>query len=496
MSSPILISLFGGIKLNPSSDRAIYLQLADMILALIKQGKLGSDQKLPSSRAVADLLSLNRLTVTKAYAELQMQGWLESFVGKGTFVSTHVPEIQPKQLKSTSTTKGQKQAGFALDSKSYRKNPFFVSTARLHLDHGYPDPTLAPLKELYRAYRTQLSCESRLYPRFGSYGQPDGADFYKEALSKYLNETRGLKTTHRNILSTRGTIMGINLVCSALIKPGDVVVSGIPGWQRLEHNFIHSWANHIGIPVDENGIVVDELRKICEKRKVRMVYITPHHHYPTTVSLSIDRRLELLALAKEFGFIIFEDDYDFDFHYNHRPLLPLISADDQGMVIYGGSFSKSISPAFRVGYLVAPENVIEHLSNTRMLLDRQGDHILDNAMAELLNDGTITRYLRKALAVYEKRRNHFCDLLRSELNNVVDFVVPEGGMTVWTTFDKSINLSELSTQAYEKNLYISDGLVHKYPDYDENAIRLGFASSTIEELSESVNILKSLIFKG
>jgi GntR family transcriptional regulator/MocR family aminotransferase len=224
-----------------------------------------------------------------------------------------------------------------------------------------------------------------------------------------------------------------------------------------------------------------------------MVYVTPHHHYPTTVSLRIDRRLELLRLANEYGFIIFEDDYDFDFHYNHRPLSPLERADENGMVIYCGSFSKSFSPAFRMGYLAASENVIEHLANVRVLLDRQGDHILDCAMAELLNDGTIQRYLRKTLSIYEEKRNHFCDLLHDKLGNAVNFSVPDGGMTVWTEFDKSINLETLSQKAYSKGLYISDGKVHQYPDYNENGIRLGFASCSMDDLTKSVDILKRIL---
>lgn len=203
--------------------------------------------------------------------------------------------------------------------------------------------------------------------------------------------------------------------------------------------------------------------------------------------------MELLKLANEYGFIIFEDDYDFDFHYKHRPLLPVASADDNGMVIYCGSFSKSFSPAFRLGYLVASENVVEHLSKVRILLDRQGDHILDNAMADMLNDGTIQRYLRKTLTVYEERRNHFCNLLQNEIGNVVDFSIPDGGMTVWTEFDKSINLEKLSQQAYKKGLYISDGKIHQYPTYNTNSIRLGFASSSMDNLTKSVDVLKRLI---
>ncbi|ERJ59006.1 aminotransferase-like domain-containing protein [Sphingobacterium paucimobilis] len=492
MNSPILNNLFSRIQLNPRDGRAIYLQLSDGVRTLIKNGQLSAGQKLPSTRDIAKLMEINRITVGKAFEDLQMQGWLESYVGRGTFVTLHIPDLEPKKLQNQVVDKAQKVAGFAVHENQYRHNPYFISTAALHLDDGYPDPKLAPLKELYRAYRNQLT-RSGLYRKFGSYGFPDGPEIYKETISRYLNETRGLRTTQKNILSVRGTLMGINLVCTALLKPGDIVVSGIPGWQRAEHNFLHAKAKHIGIPVDEHGLVVDELKKICKRTKVRMVYVTPHHHYPTTVSLRIDRRLELLRLANEYGFIIFEDDYDFDFHYNHRPLQPLASADENGMVIYCGSFSKSFSPAVRMGYLVASENVIEHLTNVRVLLDRQGDHILDNAMADIINDGTIQRYIRKTLAIYGQRRDFFCDLLANELNGAVDFTVPDGGMTVWTEFDKSINLEELARLAYDKGLYISNGKIHQYPSFNKNAIRLGFASSSIEDLTKSIHILKDII---
>src|SRR5690606_38641363 len=136
-----------------------------------------------------------------------------------------------------------------------------------------------------------------------------------------------------------------------LLQVGDVVAAGVPGWRRAEANFRHAGARFIGIPVDEEGIQVDALEQICQSTKIRLLYVTPNHHYPTTVSLPMDRRLRLLELADRYGFIIFEDDYDFDYHYKHRPILPLASADQGGMVIYCGSFSKTFTPAFRLGYL-------------------------------------------------------------------------------------------------------------------------------------------------
>lgn len=491
MDSPIFTQLINELKLNRSSDKAIYLQLSDYILLLIRNGQLFPHQKLPSSRILGGILDINRITVCKAYEELETQGWIESFIGKGTFISYHIPENNPDILKKSSSLSPQKQAGFSVDEKEYLTSYTSV-TSKIHFDDGFPDPKLAPLHELYRSYRRQLTRHG-LYDKFGSYSYPEGSEYYREAVSNYINETRGLKTTFKNILSVRGTLMGINLVCNGLIKKGDVIVSGFPGWGRAEANFEHAGANHMMIPVDEHGLVMNDLKKICEKHPVRMVYVTPHHHYPTTVSMRIDRRLELLQLSKEYGFIILEDDYDFDFHYAHRPLLPLASADENGMVIYCGSFSKSFSPAFRIGYLVASENIIEYLSKVRLLLDRQGDHILDNAMAEILNDGTVQRYLRKTVGVYEERRNMFCRALKNQLGNNVEFTIPAGGMSVWVKFNSSIDLEKLAKRALKKGLYISNGNAHKYPKFNENTIRLGFASCSIEDIKEGIGILKDLM---
>lgn len=492
MDSPILWKLLEGVSIDRSAKRPVYLQLSDGLLALIKTGKLSAGQKLPGTRDVAAILHINRITVKNAFEELEVQGWLQSAVGRGTFVSAHIVDHEPKKLGKSISGNAHKEAGFLIKPADYLSSVPDINIPELHLDDGYPDPTLAPLKELYRAYRNQLT-RSGLYHKFGSYGNPAGSAYYRQTMSGYLNATRGLNTTADNVLSVRGTLMGINLVCNALIAPGDTVVSGVPGWRRVEHNLIHAGAKHIGIPVDEHGIMVEELEKICKKRRVRMVYVTPHHHYPTTVSLRIDRRLELLRLAGKYDFIILEDDYDFDFHYKHRPLLPLASADENGMVIYCGSFSKSFSPAFRMGYLIAAGNVIDHLAKVRILHDRQGDHILDNAMADIINDGTIQRYLRRTLPVYEQRRDTFCGAMRQELDGLVTFKEPEGGMSVWTVFDNSINLGELAKKAYQKGLLLSDGNLGPRPNLNENAVRLGFASSGEKELIKSVEIIKNLI---
>ncbi|RZJ89443.1 MAG: PLP-dependent aminotransferase family protein, partial [Chryseobacterium sp.] len=381
--------LFSSLRPDKNLKQAIYLQLAQQIMDLIKAGTLTVGQRLPGSRELASQLEMHRKTIVRAYDELLAQGWLESRVGSGTFIAAELPKVNARQLTNSSVRDDGKlrTAGFKFDSPNYLKRELVLPNTTFHLDDGLPDTRIAPLQELSANYRTQLLLGNP-YQRLG-YNDPAGADNLRAELSAYLNETRGLKTTAANILVTRGTAMGLYLASTALLKLGDVVGVTDLSWSGAEVNFSQAGASILRVPSDQLGICIDALEDICKKTKFRMLYITPHHHYPTTITLRADRRIALLQLAEKYGFIIFEDDYDYDFHYENRPLLPLASADPSGMVIYSGSFSKVISPAFRVGYLVAPADLITTLSHLRRLVDRQGDTILENAIAELLQNGIL-----------------------------------------------------------------------------------------------------------
>lgn len=479
--------------IDKTSTQPVYLQITNQLTELIRTGIVQSGQQLLSSRQLAETLSIHRKTVVRAYDELLAQGWLESRAGSGTFVATHFPEIKPQLIniarKNRANTK--QIAGFTFQDKPYLHRAVLKSVTALRLDDGFPDPRLAPLKELSRAYRTQL-LTGNTYVKLG-YGDTSGAYWLRQELSRYLNETRALNTLPENILVTRGTVMGLHLASTGLLQKGDNVAMGTLSWSSARMNFTQAGANIFEIPSDAYGINIDAIEAICKKQGLRMLYVTSHHHYPTTVALRADRRLHLLALSEKYGFIIFEDDYDYDFHYQSKPLLPLAGADQAGMVLYCGSFTKTISPAFRVGYLVGSENVINHLAQIRRIIDRQGDNMLENAMAELLQNGIIQRHLRKSLRIYRQRRDFFCDLLRSELGNYLDFQTPDGGMAVWTRFDEDIDLVDLAQKAYQKELYFSDGSDSNAVSPKLNSIRLGFASSDLTEIEQSVFILKKLL---
>ena len=481
------------IIIDKDGQQPVYLQIANQIMVFIKDGNLQASHRLPSTRQMADWLQVHRKTVIQAYDELLAQGWLESRTGSGTYVAKHLPEMRPRSLLngSAKSINPAHTAGFEFEAMPHLDKPAVWSKHKYHLDDGFPDSRLAPLEELARAYRSQL-LTGNPYVRLG-YGDTLGSLWLRQVLATYLNDTRGLKITSENILITRGTVMGLYLSCTAFLQPGDVAVVGELNYNGANMNFLQAGARLLKIPVDEHGIVVEELEAICRKQRVRIVYVTSHHFYPTTTALRADRRIELLRLAEQYGFIIFEDDYDYDFHYLSKPLLPLASADKAGMVLYCGSFTKSISPAFRVGYLVASENVIRHLAQLRRIIDRQGDILLENAIAELLQNGIIQRYLRKAMRTYRQRRDVFCDLLKTNLSDYVQFQVPVGGMAVWTHFDPAIDLTTLAQKALPHDLYFSTGFRNDEISPVLNATRLGFASSTPDELACCVEILRKVI---
>ena len=478
------------LSIDKTAKQPAYLQLANQLMGLIREGQMRAGQKLLGSRQLAILLNIHRKTVVQAYDELLAQGWLESKTGSGTYVAENLPEVQPQQLVNNKSTLNnpQKTAGFTFKESPHLQRTIVLSGQKFHLDDGFPDPRLAPLMDLARAYRGNL-LHGNPYVRLG-YSHTNGSLWLRRELAGYLNETRGLKITPENILITRGTIMGLYLVCAGVLEAGDNVAVGELSWGSANMSFLQAGAQLIKISVDEHGLDVDELERFCQKNPLRLVYITSHHHYPTTVALRADRRIKLLQLAEAYGFIIFEDDYDYDFHYLSKPLLPLASADRAGMVLYCGSFTKTISPAFRVGYLVGSENVIAHLSQLRRIIDRQGDLMLENAIAELLQNGVIQRHLRKSLREYRGRRDVFCELLKTHLGNYLDFQVPDGGMTVWALFEKNIDLEILADKALKKDLFFSNGKHHQSL---LNVTRLGFASSTVEELEQCVGILQTLI---
>ncbi len=477
------------IPIDRNSDTPVYMQIANAIILSIRRGRLRRGARLPGSRELAGLLNVHRKTLQTAYDELMAQGWIEISPRKGAFVVEKLPELKPTAI-SAERAGGDypDETCFRLEKTKGARFPEFnlQETRSLILDEGLPDVRIAPTEELFREYRS-LSRRSA-FRKYFNYGGPTGTALLLETLSEHLNETRALPISGKNLLITRGAQMAFYLASRTLLKPGDHVIVGEPGYFNVNLTFRKAGATVHTVPVDRYGISVDAIERICTKNKVRIVYAVPHHHYPTTVGLIPERRLRLLDLAGKFRFAIIEDDYDYDFDYSSRPILPMASLDDRGSVIYVGTLTKTLAPAVRIGFMAAPANLIEAASQYRRALDWQGDSMMETAIAGLYRNGTITRHIKKAVKLYRARRDNLCDLLRTRLSDRVSFEVPDGGMAVWTKF-RTAPLESVAAEALQKGLRINDGRLYNAEGKNYNCTRLGFASLNFAEQEKAVSIL-------
>jgi GntR family transcriptional regulator/MocR family aminotransferase len=448
--------------------------------------------KMPGTRELSKQLAVHRKTLVSAYDELDAQGWIHSLPSKGTFVSDRLPEIRPRKLETAAPGSFRwEKTGF-----TFRINPFIKPSSKPLRDvigfHDGPDVRLVPVDAWGRAYRSVLARRSGLHHL--SYVQENGNYELRKVLSEELNTTRGMQTTPDHIFITRGSQMAMFMLAMVLISDGDLVAVGQTNYYYTDRALMTAGAKLIRIPVDDEGIDVDELENVCSRKKIRAIYVTSHHHFPTTVTLCASRRMKLLALAEKYGFIIIEDDYDYDLHYESSPLLPVASADRNGMVVYIGTLSKTIAPALRLGYVAAPLNLTAELGKIRQVIDIQGDPVLEQAVAEMFSLGEIRRHMKKALREYHIRRDYLCGQLNKRFRDVIQFKTPEGGLSVWARFDKRIPLPALHERMKMKGVIISPGLIHNTdPKMNLNATRMGFGWMTTHEAARSLDVLQETI---
>lgn len=491
MDSPVKIPYESFIKIDRKSDTSIYLQIANQLINAIQRGFLPFGTKLPGTRTFSEIMEVHRNTAVAVYDELSAQGWVESFPNKGTFVIGKDQEkpVNVRDFKDNNLQNYPKTTGFTFKTSNILDNPFEHSDCEYVFNDGVPDIRLTQIGQHSRFYSSILKRKSN-QKVLGHYNH-DGSEFFKEHLSQYLNLSRGLPISKNNLLITRSTEMSIYIVSEILLSAGDTVLVGDLSYFSVNMIFQKAGVNIVTLPIDKDGIIVENVREACQKKKIRMLYLTPHHHYPTTVALSAQRRLELLELAHEYGFVILEDDYDYEFHYDKSPILPLASADTNGMVIYIGSFGKSLAPGFRTGFIVAPENLMIEMRKHLGIIDRQGDILMERTLGEMIEEGEINRYLKKSLKIYQERRDYFSILLQENFGEVITFEKPSGGLAIWLEWNIPINLMQLSRKCAQDNLFIPKTLL--YQNKELTAMRLGFGDLNFDEMEKSIEILSQHI---
>lgn len=485
-----------------------FLRIARAISDDIRRGRLRAGDALPGSRTLAEQIGVHRNTVLAAYRELEAEGWIETQEARGTFVSNEIPDVTPRRFdrkrkaEPAGTAARTKIAtvGFdvppqtteqRLDDLHAQRSQLPARTSHaegisMSLGGGIPDVRLVPAAALARAMRRVLA---RHPLDVLSYGEPEGLSELRQALAGMVAATRGVPAREENVLVTRGSQMAIDLAARTLLLPGDVIAVEALGYRPAWSALRAAGATIVPVPVDTRGIDVDALERLAKERRVRGVYVTPHHQYPTTVTLAPARRLRLLELASAHRMFVLEDDYDHEFHYEGRPVLPLASADAHGVVVYVGTLSKVLAPGLRTGFVVAAEPLISRLASVRRTTDRQGDRLLEWAIADLLEEGEIQRHIRRTKRIYGERRAHLANLLERHLGSVLSFDLPSGGTAIWARVANDVSVDAWSERALELGLVVQGAKRFSFDGKSRPYLRVGFAQHDEREAREAVRRL-------
>jgi GntR family transcriptional regulator/MocR family aminotransferase len=481
IDSPVNALLKKLIHFDKSIASPVYIQISQQIINAIQRSYLSGGTLLPGTRILSQLINVHRNTIVAVYDELASQGWVEIMANKGTFVI--VPEQKTATIKAGSNRIGDlynfaETTGFPFQTSFHLSSTQEFSEAKYELNDGQPDLRLHPIHEFSKWYGASMKRKT-LISKWNQ-NKKTRHSVFENQLCNYLNATRGLHIKPKNLISTRSTEMGLYIMAQLLIRPKEVVLVGDLSNYAANMIFQQSGATIKTIPIDEQGLNIDYIKTHFVKGAIRCVYLCSNRDYPTTVSLSVERRLKLLQLAKEYQFAIIEDDFDYDFQFEGLAMLPMASSDANGMVIYLGKLGQSLFPSFQTGFVVAPENLISEAKNYLQILDRQGDLIQEQMLSELIYEGEIHRLLKKNILVYKQRRDFLCQCLEENFKETIRFKKPTGGLALWLEFNTVIPLVQLSEQALNHDLFLPKTIL--YQDKDTCAIRLGFGHLNEEEI--------------
>jgi len=487
MNSPAEDILQNIITIDKNNTTAVYVQIAQHIINAVQRGYFSAGTLLPGTRSLSSLLKIHRNTAVAVYDELASQGWVEIVPNKGTFVLN--PIRQKPIVGNFNELKNEVYAtktGFNFYESAHLASPYEKVETSYTFNDGQTDIRLHTDKQYNRWYNAALKRTS-VIKKWNTF-LFDQSSFLNTQLCNYLNATRNLRIAPKNLLTTRSTEMNLYLVAQLLLKPNDVVLVGNLSNFAANMIFHQAKANIKTIPVDENGLDVSFIKKNFTKNSIRCVYCTPQRHYPTTNSLSAQRRLQLVQLAKEYGFAIIEDDFDFDFQFDATPMPPMASADTNGLIIYLGKVGQALFPAFETGFIVAPENLITEVKNYYRMIDPQGDLIKEQILAEVIHEGEMHRQVKKKILLYKARRDAMCTALKNTFGDLISFNKPNGGLALFVQFNKPISLAKLSEQVSKYNVTLPKHLL--YQTKNMCGIRLGFGHLNIDEINHTIEMLK------
>jgi len=397
----------------------IYRQIGEQI----DDGRLAPGQRLPSSRGLADRLSVSRNTVSTAYDRLVADGLLDARAGLGVFVG-EVADAGGDRVVRTAVDSAPVSQPMAQPLWETIGTPADLSAIHSHFDVRAGLPSLQHFP--YSTWRAMVSRQLRpTAARSDLYAEPAGSSRLRSAIARHISVSRGVRATEADTFVTNGFQQAIDLIGRVLLAPGDLVAVEDPGYRPAAMLFRSQRAGVVGVPVDAEGIVVDRIPVAC-----RLVYVTPSHQFPVGMSMSLARRRQLLDWSDRTGAVIVEDDYDSEFRYAGRPVEPLQSMDGSWRVLYVGSFSKTMLPSLRLGFVIAPPSLLPALRKAKVVSDWQTAGPMQDALAQFIGEGRYAKHLGRMRRIYQVRHQLIASLIDSEFGDLLDRIPSMAGLHI------------------------------------------------------------------
>ena len=451
----------------------IYRQILDAIL----DGRLPPGERVPPTRELARRLSVSRNTVASAYERLTAEGFLKGRAGAGTFVRTEpLATRRPRNAPANGVRPRRGWRGRDLLAEPNGPEPTFDFRV------GTPDVRLFPLEAWRRLVSRELRPSNLVA---GGYGEAAGHPALRESIARYIGVSRAVRAEAEDIVVTQGAQQALDLIGRVLLEPGDTVAVEEPGYPPARRLFEAQGARVVGVPVDAEGIDVAAIPKAA-----RLVYVTPSHQFPLGTPMSLGRRAALLSWAERNKAAVVEDDYDSEFRFSDRPLEPLQSLDRSGRVLYVGSFSKTLLPMLRVGFLVAPASLHRALHVAKQLTDWHGDMTTQGALARFINEGLLARHIRKAAREYSARHEQILAALQGL--DTLEPVPSAAGLHLCARLHPDLNATAVLTRARKTGVAV-ESLSAYCADAPQNGLVIGYGAIPTPQVPEALRRLTATL---
>ena len=424
------IIAFEMIHFDHAATEPLYQQLYRQIRDELLSGSVNDGaSRLPSSRALAADLGISRFTVNLAFAKLITEGYLHSRIGSGTFAAHPLPEIY---LSARKPTLDRQSEGPLRISNRVRDIP--DKRAGRDFDFGIAGPpgvSFVPANaaldefpiEIWERLRAQVL--ARKGAHLLQYASSRGDVDLRKAIAAYLCDFRGAHCHHDQIIITAGTQQAMMISALALVNRGEIAWIEDPGFYQARRVFGFAGAKVIPRPIDSEGLVIG---KPSKKSSPKIIYVTPSHQFPFGMTMSLARRAALIHFARERDAYIFEDDHNSEFRFTGPPLPCLQGLDNCGRVIYAGTFSKILYPSLRLGYILAPDQLVEPMIKIRAVMDQHSPAIDQATMARFLTEGFFLSHIKRMRKLYSDRRDFFIEQFNKLLGKYFTLEVPEAGL--------------------------------------------------------------------